>query len=47
MQFLLMDKAIKKRGPGTRDQSLFRVQDKFRKIPLLIIYNLTKFDDVI
>ena len=33
--------------PGTSDQLLFRLQNKFRKIPLLVIYYLTKFDDVI
>ena len=27
-------------------QSLFRLQNKFRKIPLLVMYYLTKFDDV-
>ena len=37
----------KQKGPGTSDQSLFRLQNKFRKIPLLIIYYLTKFDDII
>ena len=37
----------KQKGPGTSDQSLFRLQNKFRKIPLLVIYYLTKFDDVI
>ena len=37
----------KHEGPGTSDQSLFRLQNKFRKIPLLVIYYLTKFDDVI
>ena len=36
----------KQKGPGTRDQSLFRLQDKFRKIPILFIYYLIKFDDV-
>ena len=36
----------KQKGPGTSDQSLFRLQNKFRKIPLLVIYYLTKFDDV-
>ena len=36
----------KQKGPGTSDQSLFRLQDKFRKIPLLAMYYLTKFDDV-
>ena len=37
----------KKKGPGTSDQSFFRSQNKFRKIPLLVVYYLTKFDDVI
>ena len=37
----------KQKGSGTSDQSLFRLQNKFRKIPLLDIYYLTKFDDVI
>ena len=32
---------------GTSDQSFFRLQNKFRKIPLLVLYYLTKFDDVI
>ena len=36
----------KQKGSGTSDQSLFRLQNKFRKIPLFIIYYLTKFDDV-
>ena len=36
----------KQKGPGTSDQSLFSLQNKFRKIPLLVIYYLTKFDDV-
>ena len=35
-----------KRRPGTSDQSLFRLQNKLRKIPLLVIYYLTKFDDI-
>ena len=35
----------KQKGPGTSDQSLFRLQNKFRKIPLLVIYYLTKFDE--
>ena len=29
------------------DQSLFRLQKKFRKIPLLVIYYLTKFEDIL
>ena len=42
-----MDKFIKKKGPGTSNQSLFRLQNKFRKIPLLVIYYLTKFDIIL
>ena len=37
----------KQKGPGTSNQSLFRLQNKFRKIPLLVIYYLNKFDDII
>ena len=37
----------KQKGPRTSDQSLFRLQDKFRKVPLLVMCCLTKFDDVI
>ena len=37
----------KQKGPGTSDQSLFRLQNKFKSIPLLVMYYLTKFDDVI
>ena len=37
----------KQKGPGTSDQLVFRLQSKFRKIPLLVIYCLNKFDDVI
>ena len=37
----------KQKVPGTNDQSLFRLQNKFRKIPSLGIYCLTKFDDVV
>ena len=37
----------KQRGPGTRDQLLFRLRSKFRKIPLLVLYYLSKLDDVI
>ena len=37
----------KQMGPGTSDQLLFRLQNNFRKIPLLVMYYLTKFDDVI
>ena len=35
----------KQKGSGTSDQSLFRSQNKFRKIPLFAIYYLTNFDD--
>ena len=34
----------KQKGPGTGDQLLSRLQSKFRKIPLLVMYYLTKFD---
>ena len=34
-------------GSGTRDLLLFRLQNKFTKISLLVIYYLTKFDGVI
>ena len=37
----------KQKGAGTSDQLLFRLQNKFRKIPLLVMYYMTKFDDVI
>ena len=37
----------KQKRPGTSDQSLFRLWTKFRKILLLVIYYLTKFDDII
>ena len=33
--------------PGISAQSFFRLQNKFRKVSLLVIYYLTKFDDVI
>ena len=37
----------KQKGPGTSDQSLFKLQNKISKILLLVMYYLTKFDDVI
>ena len=37
----------KQKGLGTIDQSLFRLQNKFTKISLLVIYCETKFDGVI
>ena len=37
----------KQKGPRTRDQWLFRLRNKIRKITLLVMYYLTKFDDVV
>ena len=37
----------KQKGTGTSDQSLFRLQDNISKISLLVMYYLTKFDDVV
>ena len=37
----------KQKGPGASNQLLFRLQNMFRKFPLLVIYYLTKFDNVI
>ena len=37
----------KQKGTGTNDQPLFRLQNKFRKILLLVMDYLTKFDYVI
>ena len=37
----------KQKWPGTSDRLLFTLQNKFRKISLLVIYYLTKVDDVI
>ena len=37
----------KQKGPGTTDQSLFRLRNKFTKTSLLVIYYLTKFDGAI
>ena len=35
----------KQKGPEISDQSLlFRLRNKFRKFPLLVMYYLTKFD---
>ena len=43
-----MDKVTKnKKEPGTSTQSLFMLENKFGKIPLLVIYYLTNFDDII
>ena len=37
----------KEKGPGTSDQSHFRLRKKFKKISLLVIHYLPKFDGVI
>ena len=37
----------KQKEPGTSDQLLFRLQKKKKKIPLVVICFLTKFDDII
>ena len=37
----------KQKERETSDQSLSKFRSKFRKIPLLVMYYLTKFDDVI
>ena len=37
----------KQKGLGTTDLSLFRLQNKFTKISLLVIYYQAKFDGVI
>ena len=37
----------KQKGSGTSGQSFFRLQTKFRKITLLVVYYLTKFGDLI
>ena len=36
----------KQKGPGTSDQLLFSFWNKFRKNSLLVMYYLTKFDDI-
>ena len=40
-----MDNYQKQKGSGTSDQLLFRLQNTFKNIPLLVTYYLTKFDD--
>ena len=37
----------KQKGIIPSDQSIFTLQNKFRKIPQLVMYYLTKFDDVV
>ena len=41
-----MDTILKNKGPATGDQTLFRLQKKFGKIYLLVMYCLIKHDDV-
>ena len=36
----------KQKRSGTSDWSLFRLRNKFRKIPLFVTHYLTKFDGV-
>ena len=36
----------KQKGSRTSDQSLFRLRNKFIRVPLFVIDYLTKFDDV-
>ena len=43
----LMEKIKKKEQPGTSDKLLFRLQNKFKKFPLSVMYYLAKFDEVI
>ena len=38
---------LKQKGSGTSDQSLFRLKNNSRKIPLLVLFYVTKFDDTI
>ena len=38
---------LEKKRSGTSDQSIFMFRNKFRNIPLLVMYYLTKFDNVI
>ena len=42
-----LTKTLNQKGLGTSDQSLFRLQHKFTKISLLVIYFQAKFDGVI
>ena len=37
----------KQKRPGTSDQSFFRLQNKFKKIPLSVMHYLTKFGDAV
>ena len=36
----------KQKGSRTSDQLLFRLQNKFKKIPFFVMYYLTKFDGI-
>ena len=37
----------KQKGPGTSGQTFLKLRNNVRKIPLLVTYYLTTFDDVI
>ena len=37
----------KQKGAGTSDKLLLRLRNKLRKIPLLVMYYPTKFDDTV
>ena len=37
----------KQRRLRASGESLFRLQNKFRKVALLVLYEITKFDDII
>ena len=48
MQEILLEvRYQKQKGPETSDQLVFRLQNKSRKLPLSVIYYLTKFDEII
>ena len=38
---------LKQKRSRTSEQALFRLQNNFRKIPLLVIYYLNKFDNIL
>ena len=49
LTLLLLSRPVpfnRQKGPETSDKLLFKLQNKFRKITLLVMYCLTKFDDV-
>ena len=36
----------KQKESGTSEKSVFRLQNKFKNMPLFVIYYMTKFDEV-